>query len=116
MDEQKLLKAGINYEAGVRRFGGKREMYEKFLSKFPEDESYGNMMKALDAGDWSQAFFHAHTLKGVSGNLSMDELYSCLVPFVEAFRSNDAERVRALEESVRASYEAVVQAVRQCRD
>ena len=116
MDEQKLLKAGINYEAGLQRFSGKRELYEKFLNKFPEDESYGNMEKALKAGDWDQAFGHAHTLKGLSGNLSMDELYAHLIPFVEALRNNETEKVEALAERVKKSYEAVVEALKQHRD
>lgn len=116
MDEQKLLKAGINYEAGLQRFSGKRELYEKFLNKFPEDESYGNMEKALKAGDWDQAFCHAHTLKGLSGNLSMDELYTHLIPFVEALRDNETEKVEALAERVKISYETVVEALKQHRD
>ncbi len=116
MDEQKLLEAGINYEAGLQRFSGKRELYEKFLNKFPGDESYENMEKALKAGDWDQAFSHAHTLKGVSGNLSMDELYTHLVPLVEALRNNRTEEVEALAERVKISYEAVVEALKQRRD
>ena len=116
MDEQKLLKAGINYEAGLRRFSGKKELYEKFLNKFPSDKSYGNMEKALKAGDWDQAFCHAHTLKGVSGNLSMDELYTHLVPLAEALRNKQTEKVEPLAERVKISYEAAVEALKQHRE
>lgn len=116
MDEQRLLEAGINYEAGLKRFSGKRELYGRFLSKFPRDENYRDMTEALEAGDWNRAFFHAHTLKGVSGNLSMDQLYTHLVPLVEALRNNRTEEAKALAERVKISYETAVEALKQHRE
>ena len=37
MDERKLRDAGIDYDAALARFVGKREIYEKYLTKFLED-------------------------------------------------------------------------------
>ena len=37
MTHELLLEAGVNYIDGIKRFGGKTALYEKYLMKFPQD-------------------------------------------------------------------------------
>lgn len=87
MDKNILMNAGVDYEEAVKRFSGNAGIYEKFLLKFEEDPSFQELDQAMKSQDYGTAFTAAHTLKGVSGNLSMNELYHELVPFVEMLRN-----------------------------
>jgi HPt (histidine-containing phosphotransfer) domain-containing protein len=111
MDKQKLVDAGINYDDGLKRFGGNVNLYEKFLKKFPADTAYTQLAEALKTQEYETAFKLSHTMKGTTGNLSMDDLYNNLFPLVEALRSNQYENVDEMMEKVTASYETVMQAL-----
>ena len=49
-------------------------LVERFLAKFLDDGCYATLCSAMEQGDRKQAFQAAHSLKGVSGNLSLDRL------------------------------------------
>ena len=68
--KEKLVANGIDCSEGIDRFGGNEAMYEKFIRRFLEDNHLKALQSALDAKDAETAFYHAHTLKGVVGNLS----------------------------------------------
>ena len=86
MDVQACRQVGIRYEEGVARFVGNAEMYESFLRQFPSDQTYAEIEEAMKQKDFRAAFQAAHTLKGLSGNLSLGALYDSLVVFVDALR------------------------------
>ena len=46
----------------------------KFVGKFLADQSYQLLESSLKAGDYDEAFRAAHTLKGVTQNLSFTKL------------------------------------------
>lgn len=87
MDKEKLAAGGIDYDGGVARMMGNTELYEKFLKMFLQDNSFAALEKAMDEENYAQAFLEAHTLKGVTGNLSMQKLYEYLVDFVNMLRN-----------------------------
>lgn len=87
MDKEKLVKAGIDYDDGVTRLMGNAQIYEQFLEMFVNDESFSELQKAMAEKDYDKAFTEAHTLKGVTGNLSMKKLYDELVVFVDQLRN-----------------------------
>lgn len=111
MNRTKLEGAGIDYGGGLRRFSGNAELYEKFLRMFICDKSFEQLEGAVKERDMDAAFSYAHTLKGVTGNLSLNVLYDSLVPLVEDLRSNNGKNARALLENVRENYCAVIKAV-----
>jgi len=108
MNREGCLEAGINYDTGVNRFAGNAEMFEKFLVKFPADPTFPDLKSSIAGDDAEQAFRLAHTLKGVTGNLSMDELLKNLNPVVEALRGGDIASARELFPPVETSYNKVV--------
>lgn len=105
--KQKAQNAGIDVNAGVERFMGNEELYEKFLRRFAEDASYQELVAAIASGDCQAAFTAAHTLKGVSGNLSLKKLEAVVAVQVEHLRAGDLDSARPLMEEITAAYEKV---------
>lgn len=102
----------IDYEDGVSRFVGQKELYESFLKKFPADPNYSDLCEAMALCDVPSAFSAAHTLKGVSGNLSLKKLYLSLLPFVDALRGEgNLNLARSLFPAVKEAYSEAVAAV-----
>lgn len=64
----------MEYDETLHRFMHKEEFLERFLRKFREDASYLQLLDRLEAGDYGEAFAHAHTLKGVTANLGLEGL------------------------------------------
>ena len=112
MDTNKLQLAGINYADGVKRFSGNTGLYEKFLFRFPEDPSYEDMIKALEAQDYDTAFRAAHTMKGVTGNLSLETLHSNLLPLVEALRNKELNGIDDMLKKVEECYSKVIETLK----
>lgn len=104
MDEtrkRQLEHAGVDVDEALGRFMGNEPLMLKFLLRFPDDENFPRLRQAMACGDAAGAFQAAHTLKGVTGNLSLKALYQLLVPLVEDLRREDlaaaAEKMPALE-------------------
>lgn len=106
MEREDFVAAGIDYDKGVARFAGKADLYVNFLRKFPKDDTFAQLSAAMDAGDMTAAFAAAHTLKGVTGNLSLDGLYQSVLPLVEALRgAGNMELAASLFPPVKTEYE-----------
>lgn len=103
---------GADYEDVMRRLR-KEERVLKFLKKFLEDGSFSRLSQSLAAGDMEEAFRAAHTLKGVSQNLSLGNLYAPADSLSNRLkeRKEDGEDVKALFGQVEREYERTVSAV-----
>ena len=109
MDRLACMAAGINYEEGVARFVGSAEMYERFLGEFLKDSTFAALEEAMAKKDVKEAFQQAHTLKGLTGNLSLDRLYKKLIVLTDALRGEgDLPLAESLFPDVRAEYESVM--------
>lgn len=114
MNKQILQAAGINYDEGVSRFAGKTELYEKYLKKFVDDASFPQLQDAMEQENYPEAFRQAHTLKGVTGNLSLTPLFEALSPLVEALRgAQNISLAHALFPQVAALHKSTVAAIAQ---
>lgn len=109
----KMVEAGINWETGLERFVGNDSLFIAFLKKFPGDSSYSKMAEELEKNNCEEAFKAAHTLKGVAGNLSLEDLYHKLQPLVEALRDGKLEEGKEYFETVEESYERTIRAIMQ---
>lgn len=76
---ERLKNGGIDLESGVARVAGNEALFLRLLGKFAVDTSYSQFLRALDAGDLTEAERQLHALKGVSGNLSMTKLYPACI-------------------------------------
>ena len=112
MDYNNLMMAGINTETGLDRFSQDKEVFEEFLVKFLDDQNYQILLKALNKKDVKAAFLAAHSLKGISGNLSMDRLYAAVCNLVEVLRKGNLINVETFILPVTEAYEILVETIK----
>lgn len=90
-------------------------LVRRFLAKFLDDGSFSELCIAMEDGDRHKAFRAAHTLKGVSGNLSLDRLFSSAAQLADVLRPEGAAipaGAHARFEEVKQDYQLTVRAIR----
>ncbi|MDD3253967.1 MAG: Hpt domain-containing protein [Lachnospiraceae bacterium] len=102
-------KAVLDYADGLKRFSNMEMLYHKHLKKFLTDTTYQQLVDAMQQQDYETAFRQAHTLKGVTGNLSLVGFYDKLIPFVEALRDEaDLVQAKAILPELEEAYQAAI--------
>lgn len=109
--KEELTAAGVDVEDALGRFMGNEALLNRFLKKFLDDVNYGKLTEAIAAGDTEGAITASHTLKGVSGNLSLTKLHELLTLQVAALRSGDWDKASAMMSEIGEAYEAVTAAI-----
>lgn len=99
-----------NYDEVVSRLR-KDTIIQKFVVKFLDDKSFGELKEAVEAGDAEAAFRAAHTLKGVTQNLSLAKLFSYTNQLTDLLRGGqiDTDLFQKVEESYHQTIEAIKQ-------
>ena len=110
--KERLEAAGIDVAAALERFMGNEALLERFLKKFLTDTNYEKLAAAIGAGQKEDALAAAHTLKGVSGNLAMTELYDLLTAQVAALRAGDWDKAVKLRPDISKSYDIISAALK----
>ena len=105
MDKETLIAANVDYENGKKRFAGNETLYNKYLLKFREDTHYQAVKDAYEAGDFDTLLKEAHTLKGVSGTLGLQDIYHSCAEIVTALRAGSKEQIPELVEKLHNAYE-----------
>lgn len=80
---------GGSYEDVITRLPSQR-LVEKFVGRFPNDDSYATLCAAMAQQDRGEAFRAAHTLKGVAANLGFTRLMNSANRLTEALRPESA--------------------------
>ncbi|MDR1689954.1 MAG: response regulator [Clostridiales bacterium] len=110
--EDSLNPYGINVPAGVKRFGGNKNTYERILFKFPMDNNFDQLLEAMRLEKFEVAAKAAHALKGVSANLSIESLAQEVSKLEQALKQGNNElAAEILEKQVRGLYENVSRAI-----
>ncbi len=115
----------MNIEECYQRMGGdyaqvlnrlpSEALVKKFVIKFLDDGSYPELCQAMAQGDRETAFRAAHTLKGVSANLGMEQLRRSASSLTESLRPESPSipaGAGALLEQVTADYQLTVDSIR----
>jgi len=69
----------VNVEEGINRVMKNTALFIKLLTKFKNDTNINELEAAFSQGDIDKAKTAAHTIKGLSANLSFIELYKKIV-------------------------------------
>lgn len=109
--KNELIAGGVDYEDGIDRFGGNEAMFEKFIRRFPDDKHFDDLHAALAEGDSEMAFRHAHSLKGVVGNLSFNQYFEAISPVAELLREGNLAGAIALMPAVKDAHARVLAAL-----
>ncbi len=97
-DNDKLSELGVDIEDGLKRFMGKQSIFEKMLKKLPKAFEDNKVMPYFESNDLAKALEKAHTLKGVTGNLSALKLYEAYSEIVALLRANEPDKAKELLE------------------
>ncbi len=104
MNFEKLTKAGINIDALEKRLMGNTSLIKIFVDKFTADTSYDTLVFAFEEGDMEKAEMASHTLKGMCGNMSLDELYRLFTLQVNLIRTKKYGEAEAMMEDISKAF------------
>lgn len=93
----------IDWQACVSRFSGNEGLYRRFLFRFPQDETWEQLVRAWEQQDIPGVERGAHTLKGIAANLGLARLQADSAAVVDAVRAGRTEELPALMEQLTAS-------------
>lgn len=99
-----------DYEMVLKRLPNEA-MVKKFVLRFPEQSGYAGLCEAMEKKDYEEGFKAAHTLKGVSLNLSFTKLGTSASNLTEALRNKQLEDVDELFLQVKNDYEQTERAI-----
>ena len=103
--------AGGTYDVVAARIGNEARI-EKYLRKLLTDESYQNMLTALEQENWEQAFLCAHNLKGLCSNLALDPAAQAASVLCESLRHGaPAQDITPLRQELVTAYTRTLTAV-----
>ena len=87
-------------------------LVQKFVLKFLSDQSFQLLESSLKEENYEDAFRAAHTLKGVSQNLSFTRLYHSSHEITEALRTKNYGQAHQLLATVAADYAQTAAAIK----
>jgi HPt (histidine-containing phosphotransfer) domain-containing protein len=104
---------GVDVDSGLQRIAGNKRLYRDLLSQFVvRQQSIGNRIKeALEAGDHDQAERLAHSLKGVAGNLGINQIFVLAGDLESSIRESQAG-TKALNEELTSALDRQIRIIR----
>ena len=102
-----LQQGGVDVDSALERLMGSEALLERFLKKFLDDPTYASLVQAFQAGEAEQALTASHTLKGMCGNLSMNDLARLFTRQVELLRAQDYDGAAAMMPEIGQAYDRV---------
>ena len=78
----------INSTDALSRIGGNASLYKRLLGRFIDGNHYEVLSSAVEEGDLEEAARQAHTLKGVSANLSLSKINTLTAELERLLKSN----------------------------
>lgn len=95
-----LKENGVNVDKALERMKGNKEAYKNFLKEFFEDPDFEALQESIEAQSAKDAFDYAHGLKGMAGNLGLDNVHSQISILVEILRQGSLEGAKEAFEAV----------------
>jgi two-component system, sensor histidine kinase and response regulator len=113
-DEFPKTLPGIDLQSALKRLRGNEELLKKLLGEFVDRyaSSVEEIRAALKKEDIELSQHLIHTLKGVAGNFSADDLYTATVELENAVPNKEYKDLNDLIEKVEAALSQVVKSAR----
>jgi len=104
---------GINIESGLERVAGNKKLYKKLLHNFliNNKNSLKQLQSALKNSEIESAAHLAHALKGVSGNLGIQNIFSIAGELETAIKQNSSELYNDLLKKLNKNFKLVFQSL-----
>lgn len=95
----------IDFDDALERFDGNAAFFKRLIAKFPQDTHFETLKTALLEGDITEAQKEAHSLKGLTGNLSLSSLYSYSIKMNELLKNGNIPEALQLLPGMQDSYD-----------
>ncbi|MCL1813462.1 MAG: Hpt domain-containing protein [Treponema sp.] len=96
----------VDQEDGKKRVMNNAKLYAKLLGKFKDETNFESIFTALDAGNYEEAQGAAHTIKGITANLSIKDLNEKIVALEAQIKAKSVDP--QIVEAVKASFAATI--------
>ena len=100
---QPEVKKYVDMDDALARVRGNTKLYRRMLQLFLDNKEVASMKENLNAGNLEQAATDAHTIKGMTGNLSLPMVFEISMKMMEQLRKGEYDAV--LADSFFAAYE-----------
>ncbi len=93
-DDQLTTLSGVDIETGLIRVGGNMKLYKKLLINFRDDysNSFQEIKSAIENNNLKDAERYAHTVKGVAGNIGINNLQKTAADLETGIRKRETNR------------------------
>ena len=98
----------IDVDNVLSRFSGNSHLMERFVKKFPQDNTFTALQMAYKNKDYNQIEREAHTLKGIAANLGFDRLFQLSAEIVSDLRADNRENIDRLMNALREEYDRLI--------
>lgn len=112
MDHAQLIEAGIDCEKGIERCMGNVTLYARLLTRFLDDSNMAGAYDCMLVGDYDGVYAHLHELKGVSGNLGIENLFDEANAILRLLRDEQYEKLPMHFERLSSAYDQAIDAIR----
>ncbi|MCI9129085.1 MAG: Hpt domain-containing protein [Eggerthellaceae bacterium] len=112
MDEtlaSKLAEYGIDLPDAMERMDGDEALFKRLALKYLNNTNYVDYVAAMEAKDYDSAYTAAHTLKGVSGNLSFANLFKVASATSEALHQGEYQAAQEMMPDLKAAHDKVIE-------
>ncbi|MGN0614232.1 MAG: Hpt domain-containing protein [Porcipelethomonas sp.] len=113
---EELKSLGINLDDALERFMGKQSLFDRMLKKLPKAVKDYEVLEYFISKDYDTAVANAHTLKGVTGNLSVTPLYEAYTQIVNDLRAGNPDKAQKLLEDILPVQEKIVSYIEENAD
>lgn len=110
---EKLQRSGINYQDVYDRMMGNEELVKRFMLKFLEDKTIESVISDYENQDMQELEKSSHTLKGISGNLSLKPLFEACAHMVNHIRLQQLNELDDDYRKLRKAYEETVEGIKE---
>lgn len=101
---ENLKEYGANVDEGLERCMNNEEFYLKLVTMSADDTAFDELGEALAEKRYSEAFDHAHKLKGVMANLALTPILNPVSELTELLRNQTDGDYNGLYISVTEEY------------
>ena len=98
----------------LSRVGGNVNLYKRLLGSFVNGTLYQDLLSAIERGELEEATRHAHSIKGVSANLSLPKVRAVSVELEQQLKDN-TDYASSLDE-LKLAYDATITQITQYMD
>ena len=99
----------IDIDDALKRIGGNEGLYKKLLARFVDGNYLDTLDNAIQSGDMEESARAAHTLKGVSANLSLVKIQAVSIELEHAIKNglDHSEKLEELKQVFSATLEKI---------